>query len=290
MKKLFGAVIVCALLVAALSCLAEPAKGVTFSSEKPRYAKVALTENGSKILCVVFDESKGTGKGCDVLYADTNFNGVFEGGEKLTPTIEKCSMGFHCNFPAIKLDVPYNQKAKGIPNPCEVSLNYAWHSSPLTPRTTILGVTLSGPAPKTVTENFYGSVTVRLPGESQQQWEYSSNPSDLNPAESLEKAPLMGLAGTPKLMIATQPDGRNEGNFGVALTVVSVRRAASTGDSVQSEAKEPASCVDLGLTEAEIPMQVKVGASAPKAHVEIKTPDGKVVHKGDETLDKFVFG
>lgn len=289
MKRLFGAVVLCALLVMALSCLAEPAKGVTFSSEKPRYAKVALTEDGAKILCVVFDESRGMGKGCDTLYADTNFNGVFEGSEKLTPTVEKCSTGFHCNYPVIKLGVPYNEKAKGIANPCEVSFTYAWHSSPVQPTTTILGVTLPGPAPKTVTENFYGSVTVRLPGESQQQWEYSSNPSDLRPAESLEKAPLMGLAGTPKLMIATQPDGRNEGNFGVALTVVSVRRVP-TESAGQSAAKEPASCVDLGLTEAEVPMQVKMGASAPKAHVEIKTPDGKVVHKGDETLDKFVFG
>ena len=290
MRTLFGAVIVCALLVAALSCPAEPAKGVTFSSEKPRYAKVALTEDGSKILCVVFDESKGTGKGCDVLYADTNFNGVFEGGEKLTPTVEKCSSGFHCNYPGIKLDIAYNEKAKGIANPCEVSFIYAWHSSPIQPTTRILGVTLPGPpAPKTVTESFYGSVTVRLPGEAQQQWEYSSNSSDLKPAESIETAPLMGLAGTPKLMIATQPDGRQEGNFGVALTVVSVRRVP-TESAGQSAAKEPASCVDLGLTEAEVPMQVKMGASAPKAHVEIKTPDGKVVHKGDETLDKFVFG
>ncbi len=289
MRTLFGAVVVCALLVAALSCLAEPAKGVTFSSEKPRYAKVALTEDGAKILCVVFDESRGTGKGCDALYADTNFNGVFEGSEKLIPTTEKCSTGFHCNYPGIKLDVPYNEKAKGIANPCEVSFIYAWHSSPIQPTTRILGLTLPGPAPKTVTENFYGTVTVRLPGESQ-QWEYSSNPSDLKPTESLEKAPLLGLAGTPKLMIATQPDGRNEGNFGVALTVVSVRCSPTESASGQSAAKEPASCVDLGLTEAEIPMQVKVGASAPKAHVEIKTPDGKVVHKGDETLDKFVFG
>ena len=289
MRTLFGAVVVCALLVMALSWPAEPANGVTFSSEKPRYARVALTEDGSKILCVVFDESQGTGKGCDVLYADTNFNGVFEEGEKLAPMIGECSSGFHCNYPGMKLDIPYNEKAKGIENPCEVSLNYAWHSSPTTPTTTILGVTLPGPAPKTVTENFYGSVTVRVPGESG-VWEYSSNPSDLTPAESLEKAPVMGLAGTPKLMIATQPDGRNDGNFGVALTVVSVRRPSTEPTSGASAVKQPASCVDLGLTEAETPMQVKMGATSPKAHVEIKTPDGKVVHKGDETLDKFVFG
>lgn len=289
MRTLFGAVVVCALLVMALSWPAEPANGVTFSSEKPRYARVALTEDGSKILCVAFDESKGTGKGCDVLYADTNFNGVFEGSERLAPTTQKCSTGLHCNYPVIKLDIPYNEKAKGIANPCEAMFVSMWHSSP-PPTTKILGLTLPGPAPRTVTENFYSSVTVRLPDEARQEWEYSSNPSDLNPAESLEKALLMGLAGTPKLMIATQPDGNNEGNFGVALTVVSVTGATGESASGESATKEPASCVNLGLTKAEIPMQVRVGGSSPKARVVIKTPDGKVVHEGSETLDKFAFG
>ncbi len=286
MRKLLGAIVLSALLVMAFSCLAQQGKGVTFSSEKPRYAKVALTEDESKVLCAVFDESKGTGKGCDVLYADTNFNGVFEESEKLTPRIEKCSTGFHCNYPAIKLDVPYNDKAKGIPNPCEVTFTSAWHSSP--PRTTtILGVTLPGPAPTTVSENFYVMATVRLPRESE-RWEYSSYASDAKPAESPEKAPVFRLAGTPKLTISTQPDGRKEGNFGVALTVALVRPSASiTG---RSGAAKEASSVAPQPTSAEVPIQVKMKDAAPQAHVEIKTPDGKLVHKGDDALDKFVFG
>ncbi len=288
MKGVFGTVVLSAVLVVAFSCMAEPGKGVTLSSEKPRYGKVALTEDGSKVLCAVFDESKGTGKGCDILYADRNFNGVFEEGEKLTAKIEKCSTGFHCSYPAIKLDVPYNGKAKGIANPCEVTFNSAWHSSPQ-PTTTILGVKLSSPAPPRVTENFYGTVTMRLPRGSE-QWEYSSNPSDLKPAESLEKAPPFGLAGTPKLTIATQPDGRTEGNFGVALTVALVKPSVGISASGGSGAAKEASSVAPGLTSEEVSIQPKMNGSAPKAHVEIRTPDGKVVHKGDETLDKFVFG
>ena len=63
------------LLSVASGCRADPAKEPTYSSQKPRYAKVVVNEDGSKVLTVVFDESRGTGKGYDRMYVDLNFNG-----------------------------------------------------------------------------------------------------------------------------------------------------------------------------------------------------------------------
>ncbi len=50
----------------------------SFQSEKPLYARVALTKDGSKVLNVVFDESEGTGTDYDLMYADVDRRGSFE--------------------------------------------------------------------------------------------------------------------------------------------------------------------------------------------------------------------
>ena len=45
-------------------------KGTTpaFKSASPKYAQIAMNEDKSKVLSVVFDESRGTGRGYDTLY------------------------------------------------------------------------------------------------------------------------------------------------------------------------------------------------------------------------------
>lgn len=240
-----------------------------FNSEKPLFAKVAVNEESLKVLSVVFDESQGTGKGFDVLYADVNFDGKFEAAEKVTANVRKCSLGFHCEFPAVKLDVPYNEKAKGIRNACRVEFNYQRHSiTPPPARRTVAGILRtagqSAPAPS-IQEDFGVSVTILLRQDSS-EWQYSFRPSppvgNVKPAESLEKAPVWSFNGAPKLNIDTQPDGRKPGNFGI----------------------------ELKLTAGETQVECRKEGGLAKAQVEIKEPDGKVVHRGDDTLDKFVFG
>jgi hypothetical protein len=53
-------------------------------SANPRYLSIILPELGAKGVSVVFDESKGTGKGCDIVYVDANLNGKIDDGEKYT--------------------------------------------------------------------------------------------------------------------------------------------------------------------------------------------------------------
>ena len=279
MKKVIGAIALLLLSSLAFPRLAESAEEPNYSSEKPLYARVALTEDGSKVLSVVFDESEGTGKGYDVLYADANFNGRFDESEKLAAKIHRCSpTGMHCNFPAIKLNVRYNRKAIGVPDPCEVTFNYARHSYTTALKAVELSVrlpegksaakTLNPSLSKTTTnEDFYVSSTIRLQGSA--QWQYSFRHS-IKPSEALENAPVCSFNGTPELMITTKPDPKKKGNLGIGLDLVPAQKCPRPG--------------------ADNRLECKKGGLPIKAHVEIKKADGTVIHRGDDTLDKFTFG
>jgi hypothetical protein len=73
-----------ALLLLATGANAGSAQPVKFASAKPLFAKLAMGGEGAPVVALAFDESHGTGKGHDVLYADTNGNSVFESSEKHT--------------------------------------------------------------------------------------------------------------------------------------------------------------------------------------------------------------
>ncbi len=279
--RMFCVLLVASLLLVPLGVFAGAAQ---FKSQKPRYVKVALTESGSKALLVAFDESKGTGTGCDVLYADADFSGTFEDAEKFSPKVEKCSTGIHCYFPVVKLNVPYDEKAKGVPNPCRVQLSYQRHSvAPPSATSTgrILRTTAPAPASPAIKEDFEVLVTIMLPGEDTTVWEYTFSGA-AEPTETSKNPAIFSFKRTPDLTISTQPDGRNEGKFGIALGMVGFENrllCESEGETVS-----------LKATGVPRKLECKKEGSPIMAHVEIKTPKGKVVHKGDDSLDKFVFG
>jgi len=270
MRRSISVMGVLTLLLLPLCCLGEPAKEAPFSSKKPLYAKVAVTEDASKVLCVAFDESKGAGEGYDALYADANFNGRFEESEKLTASIHRCSpTGIHCNYAAVKLNVPYNNKGAGISDPCEVTFNYARHSLTTAVESVgaavrVLGVeaekSLKPSLSKTtVNEDFYVSAGIKLQGSAQWQYTFSSS---IKPSESLQSAPLWSFNQAPQLKVTAKPDPNKEGQLGIAL---------------ESSAGE----VNLGCN--------KDGAPT-KARVEVKAADGKVVHQDEGELSKYGFG
>ena len=92
-------------------------------------------------------------------------------------------------------------------------------------------------------------------------WQYSFE-GKIQPSESLDSAPVWKFDAKPELTVSTRPDGRNQGNLGIGLEL--------KGGDGQFECRK--------------------GGDVPKAHVEIKKPDGTVVHKGDDDLGKFQFG
>lgn len=278
----------------------EVAKPVGFKSAKPLYARVALNQDGSKILSVVFDESEGTGTGYDVLYADVNFNGGFENGERFEkappPNVQSTGLippGWSSNtFQPITVNVPFNEKAQNIANPCQIVFTHQrYQVFPRGPFITSFGVRSDeltevlqviervGPKKAVAAENY----RLRSAGQPQMRedfsvralirlrqdsptgqpgvWQYSFD-GKIQPSESLESAPVWRFDAKPELTVSTRPDGRNEGNLGIGLEL-------KAGDR-QFECN-------------------KDGAP-PKPHVEIRKPDGVVAHEGDDDLGKFRFG
>jgi hypothetical protein len=111
-----------------------------------------------------------------------------------------------------------------------------------------------------VPEDISVEAKVRL-REGDDLWEYTIK-GNLLPAKTLSKAAVSGLNCVPTLQITTRPDEKRKGNMGIGLELVA------------------------GEHEIECSKEGK----PVEAHVEIRTPDGKVVHRGDATLDKFTFG
>ena len=66
-----------------LACSAQAAKGVALKSKNPLYGKIAMAGKTVRIVNLALDESKGTGKGYDTLYVDSNGNRRFEASERL---------------------------------------------------------------------------------------------------------------------------------------------------------------------------------------------------------------
>lgn len=167
-----------------------------FQSAKPRYAKLALMADPSKILSVAFDESEGTGQGYDIVYVDTNFNGRFEQREAVKARLRELPITT-ASFGPINVELPYNERAKGIPNPCSLSFLYRGYPG---------------------NREFLLRGTTRL-AQGSVQWEYDLS-EDLKPSEALASAPVAGFTRAPALTVTTKPDLEKKGNLGIALGVV----------------------------------------------------------------------
>lgn len=170
-----------------------------FASERPLFGKVALTEDGSKVLCLALDESKGTWTGYDLLWADLNLNGRFEATEKFPAagTKRHGSWLASSSFPAISLEVPFDETAEGVSNPCGVTLGYRQY-----PR-----------------HGVAEEISVRLTIKQRQDsalWEHSLSGSAL-PSKRLETAPVWKFGERPMLEVSGRPDGYRKGNLGVGL-------------------------------------------------------------------------
>ncbi len=274
MKRLTVRLGILSVLTMAVACAAGQMSEASYSSQKPVYAKVALAEDGSKLLSVVFDESKGTGNGYDVLYADTDFNGAFDEPQKVTAKTRKCSLGFHCDFAPVKVSVTPKSEALGKTCGCEITFNYARHTyttrvttAPERTRGAFLTRVLTArrqkaaPAASTTTdESFSAQASIKV-GEGSDQWEYSFVKS-IKPSEEPAEAPIWNFLETPKLALTCKPNDRVKGNLGIGF--------------------------DLMAGETRI--EGKKGTVQLRARVEVRKSDGSIVHKNEGPASRYGFG
>ena len=102
------------------------------------------------------------------------------------------------NFAPISVNVPYNEKAEGVPNPCSVQVSYSKDSRGR--------------------EYCYITVAVRMQQDSV-QWEYSCRGS-IKPSASFENARTWTFIRPPeKIDITTRKDTRKKGYLGIGLSL-----------------------------------------------------------------------
>ncbi len=270
MRKSVLAISILLFLTLAVACWGDPSGEIAYASQKPQYSKIALSQDGSTVLNVVFDESKGTGKGYDVVYADTAFSGQFDKASKVEGVLYKCTSGFHYFFPPIKLKAPYNGKAAGISEPCQATFSYQKHT------------TRSGTASRLLrsssvvtTEQFAVKSDVWLrDGATERRYSFSRT---LKPAPDSNGGPARIFPRTAAMTVIATPDGIREGNLGLKLDLADAEKTAG--------ATSPSSDCGCAGTTKDFECQPDV-----KAHVEIKDSDGRVVHQDDAPLSQFAFG
>jgi hypothetical protein len=163
---------------------------------KARYAKIVVNQDASKVLLVSFERSPEARGGYDLMRADTKFTGSLKNAEQIPGTLTASGTVFLAHFPIINLQVPFNQKGSGIPNPSSVQFRY--YGSGSDPRVNV-------------------SLKMRL-REGATYWDYSFR-GMLKPSASPQTAPVLDLsrAAKPNIEITTQPDPAKKGYTGIGL-------------------------------------------------------------------------
>jgi len=264
MKPVIFSVAIPAIFSLSLLCLAEGLREPSYFSGKPLYAALFLDAQGDKVLTLVFDESAGTGKGYDTIYADLNLNGDLTDDKPIKGTFAKEGRGIlggegrfgssfvQCSFPSMRVCLPYAGTPQRIEKSCELNISYFQY-----PRRSLFGLI------QRVERRFSVSAGMRLSDEAG-EWRYSysvepglepvEKPGDVKPVSVVEKMIGMG--------VSARPDPEKEGNTGIAV------KLTADGETLTcSRSNQPI-----------------------KALVEIRDQEGKIVHSEDVRIDKLAFG
>lgn len=173
----------------------------SFVSDDLRYAKFALSNDGSKTLNVVFDESRGTGKGYDLVYADVDFRGSFESATRAKAATWKRRKRLDCRFPPIALDLPTTADSALMSGRCTIVFSLSNYSR-------------KNPAQET----FAAQTRLMVQGKSG-SWSYQFS-EPFTPARDPATAPVANLLTPPEIRVATQRDKKRHGQTGIALSLV----------------------------------------------------------------------
>ncbi len=168
--------------------------GIDAASDSPLYARLSVSEDESRVMVLMLDESGGTGAGYDTLHADTNFDGKLTREERLETT-ESEDYG---NF-AVAQFAPMELAADDSPSdqPRTISFYY-------------LG------RPDEGMNSLRVSIVLDASGQADREMPQCLLGGELELVRSPEQSPVWRCAGQPSLEIQTEPVGST--SLGVALT------------------------------------------------------------------------
>lgn len=169
----------------------------SYRSRKPLFCKIALPAADMKILTVAFDESRGTGKGYDVLYADADLSGSLTNAWRLCAETQKLSGTRVFSFPPIPAGQARDSDPIGNQAPC--TAKFTGYKSGKS-------------------HAFFVTANLTLSREST-PWQYTLR-GGIQPAETLAQAPVLRLDDPPRLEIDSRVDLRKNGQMGIEVRLM----------------------------------------------------------------------
>jgi hypothetical protein len=171
--------------------------GLKFISDKPKYAKVALDQAGTKILGIAFDEGQGTSSRYDTAYV---FNADIKGPIKKYIKIKSSSntrKGITtCAFNPTVLPVKFNGYSKKVDEPWELTFQTVREKSEYK-------FEENGSKKKVVELNDEYTIQAVLSLKDKCEWKYGFT-REFKTADTLAEAPVMKFNDELKVNVTTQ--------------------------------------------------------------------------------------
>lgn len=184
----------------------------TFASDKVRWCVIVLGTGRGSVMTLAWDESAGSGKGYDTLYADTNLNGVLgEPGERFSWSNEPAKRPEQRNLHERYLieevaekgsDRVYSFRFAGVYKPDQIEYDSVFRMSSST----------------------LGYEVGFLPGELKMRW-----------AESLATAPVYRFGGEPVPQVGGKHAGEALGTWKAGANITATVTLALHGAPAEAE-------------------------------------------------------
>ncbi len=207
------ALVLAVLTIASTACFAQvdeavPAEEIVtvpltdlpeFVSARPQFARLLATPDYDTALWLILDESRGTGSGYDLVYADFNYDGAISEDEIRRGRAAGSGDMVFSRFPSFAVPEPGNPDQPAGEKP-RVTVGYQSYRDK---------------------SYFTVGAMIRMTGDSgrpEDTWQYQLS-AQLRTGTSPENAPLTRLGGDPAVHIQAQPYGTRRGTVGIGLTV-----------------------------------------------------------------------
>jgi len=201
-------------------------QNIAFKSTNPRYAKIAMDDEGGKVLTVAFDESRGAGRGYDTLYVlECDDQGTVLKYEQFASGRSTEGDSAVYTFRPVRREVSFKKDLKPGKNPFSVGFEYRKTETKPAKQSRSKGDRKSREEKKAkdedapraqVTEEFGFSASFTL-SDGKSEWGYMFS-GKLDVGDSAESAPVANFgSGSPEMSVSSGRPDEKKSEVGIGI-------------------------------------------------------------------------